>query len=114
MFNILIWSFIIYSVYKIIRRKLCKPNYEGKTVWVTGASSGIGEFLAYEFNKHGAEVIISARNTKELERVKSASAFPDKVKVVKLDMTDYAEVEKVTDKIIKELEKSNKRLDVVV
>lgn len=47
MFDILIWSFIIYSVYKVIRRKLTKPNYEGKTVWITGASSGIGEFLAY-------------------------------------------------------------------
>jgi NADPH:quinone reductase-like Zn-dependent oxidoreductase len=66
MFDFLIWAFIIYSVYKIVRRKLVKPNYEGKTVWITGASSGIGEFLSYEFNKYGAEVIISARNITEL------------------------------------------------
>jgi NADPH:quinone reductase-like Zn-dependent oxidoreductase len=63
-FDIIIGLFLAYSIYKIVRRKLCKPNYEGQTVWITGASSGIGEFLAYEFNKHGAEVIISARNEK--------------------------------------------------
>ncbi len=62
LFDIIIGLFLAYSIYKIVRRKLCKPNYEGKTVWITGASSGIGEFLAYEFNKHGADVIISARN----------------------------------------------------
>ena len=63
MFDILIGLFIIYSIYKIIRRKLSKPNYAGKTVWITGASSGIGEFLAYEFNKFGGDIIISARNS---------------------------------------------------
>lgn len=66
MFDIIIGLFLIYSIFKILRRKLKKPNYEGQTVWVTGASSGIGEYLAYEFNKHGAEVIISARNLNEL------------------------------------------------
>ena len=66
MFDIIIGLFIAYSIFKIIRRKLTKPNYQGQTVWVTGASSGIGEYLAYEFNKHGADVIISARSLNEL------------------------------------------------
>lgn len=34
--------FLLYSLIKIVRRKLCVPNFAGKTVWITGASSGIG------------------------------------------------------------------------
>lgn len=54
--------FLVYSLVKIVRRKVCKPQFNNKTVWITGASSGIGEYLAYEFNKRGANLIISARN----------------------------------------------------
>jgi hypothetical protein len=41
----------------------------GKVVWVTGASSGIGEALCYVLSKCGAIVILSARREKELLRV---------------------------------------------
>lgn len=54
----------LYVIVAFIRRKIVKPNYNGKVVWITGASSGIGEYLAYEFNRLGAYVIISARNKK--------------------------------------------------
>ena len=38
---------VLYSLLKIYRRKKSHPDYTGKTVWITGASSGIGEYLAY-------------------------------------------------------------------
>lgn len=57
-------------------------------VWVTGASSGIGEALAYELSKQGAKVIISARRQETLEKVKANCAFPDKVIVLPLDLAD--------------------------
>lgn len=41
-----------------------------KVVWITGASSGIGEGLAYELAKKNCKLILSARNVTELERVK--------------------------------------------
>jgi NADPH:quinone reductase-like Zn-dependent oxidoreductase len=55
---------IFYAVLAFVRRKIVKPNYNGQVIWITGASSGIGEYLAYEFNRLGGYVIISARNKK--------------------------------------------------
>lgn len=39
-------------------------------MWVTGASSGIGEELAYQLAKCGSRLILSARREEELTRVK--------------------------------------------
>ena len=45
---------------------------ENQYTLITGASDGIGEALAYRFAESGENVILVARNTKELERVKQA------------------------------------------
>lgn len=60
----------------------------GKVVWVTGASSGIGEALVYQLAKKNVRLIISARRTGELERVKGncpAKRQPD-VRILPLDL----------------------------
>ena len=46
----------------------------GKVVWVTGASSGIGECLAYKLARCGCKLLLSARRREELEKVKERSA----------------------------------------
>lgn len=61
-----------------------------KIVWITGASSGIGEALAYAFSAAGARVILSSRRADELERVRRACAHPEQVKVIRLDLLDIA------------------------
>ncbi|MEN8156798.1 MAG: SDR family NAD(P)-dependent oxidoreductase [Bacteroidota bacterium] len=47
-------------------------NYKEKTVWITGASSGIGAALARQFAQEGAKVIISSHEAEELEGVRKA------------------------------------------
>ena len=46
-------------------------SLEGKTILVTGASSGIGQATAIECSKMGAKVIITARNEQRLKETKS-------------------------------------------
>ncbi|MBX7243264.1 MAG: SDR family NAD(P)-dependent oxidoreductase [Bacteroidia bacterium] len=63
-------------------------SFQNKTVWITGASSGIGEALAKAFNENGAKVVLSARNQKELERVQSEFRRPEVPSLIlPLDMT---------------------------
>jgi short-subunit dehydrogenase len=80
-----------------------QPNmkqYQDKVVWITGASSGIGEALAVAFAQAGARVAISARNVAELERVKAACPDPRAVLVVPLDVADYAHVGEVAQQVL--------------
>ncbi|MEQ8904271.1 SDR family oxidoreductase [Ekhidna sp.] len=56
-------------------------------VWLTGASSGIGEHLAYQLAEKGARLIISARRKEELERVK-ANCKSETVEILTLDLED--------------------------
>lgn len=62
--------------------------YKDKVVWITGASSGIGEALAYEFACQGARLVLSARRADVLETVRAACVNPDVHLVLALDMTE--------------------------
>jgi short-subunit dehydrogenase len=68
-----------------------------KTVWITGASSGIGKALSLTFSENGANVIISSRNEEELKKVKAESKHPEKVKILPLDLTDFDSFKKKTE-----------------
>jgi short-subunit dehydrogenase len=59
----------------------------GKVVWITGASSGIGEALAYELARQGAILVLSARRVEALEGVRSRCERAAAHKVVPFDIT---------------------------
>jgi short-subunit dehydrogenase len=61
----------------------------GKTVWITGASSGIGEALAVAASKRGARLVLTSRRAGELERVRSRCINPAQVAVLPLDLTAF-------------------------
>ena len=61
-------------------------DYNNKTVWITGASSGIGEELAKQFAEQGAKVILSARNVDKLNQVK-AELKGEGHRVIPLDLS---------------------------
>ncbi len=69
----------------------------GKTIWLTGASSGIGEALAYELAEKGAKLILSARNVAELERVRKSCRSPEIHHIVPLDLEKYRTLEKLSE-----------------
>lgn len=65
-----------------------RNDFTDKVIWITGASSGIGEALAYALSGCGAKLILSSRRVEELERVRKACAHSDLVTVLPLDLME--------------------------
>ncbi len=57
-----------------------------RTVWITGASAGIGEALAIQAVERGAKVVLTARRREELERVRAACVDPARAAVLPADL----------------------------
>jgi dehydrogenase/reductase SDR family protein 7B len=74
--------------------------FKNKVIWITGASSGIGEALAYHFSSLGAQLLLSSRRVEELQRVRNACAHPEQVKILPLDLLDSASIEGQTKSAI--------------
>ena len=76
-------------------------TFEGKVAWITGASSGMGESLVYEFIKRGATVIASSNDLPGLERVKAACKDKSSsVTCVPFDLSDTSEIVNLAEKHI--------------
>ena len=60
-----------------------------KVIWLTGASSGIGEALSYQLAAKGAKLILSARREQELQRVANhcITQYQAEVQILCLDLT---------------------------
>ncbi|XP_053330781.1 dehydrogenase/reductase SDR family member 7 [Spea bombifrons] len=87
----------------------------GNVVWVTGASSGIGEELSYQLAKLGARLILSSRRENELQRVKrkclEIGALEERdVLIVPLDLTQTESHGAAADAVLKHFG----RIDVLV
>lgn len=69
-----------------------------KTIWITGASSGIGEALAYELASKNSKLILSGRNLKALEKVKANCK--SEVTILPFDLIDFENAKNNVNKAI--------------
>jgi len=86
-----------------------KGDFKDKVVWITGASSGIGEETAVQLAAKGAKLILSARNASRLEEVKS-SLMGEGHMVMPLDLENSSDFTEKAKEVIDHFG----RIDVVV
>jgi short-subunit dehydrogenase len=67
-------------------------DFKDQRVWITGASSGIGEALAVAFHQAGVRLILSARREDEIKRVQAACAGEPNTRILPMDVTSAAEL----------------------
>ncbi|MDQ6472458.1 SDR family NAD(P)-dependent oxidoreductase [Flavobacterium sp. LHD-80] len=86
-------------------------NAQENVVWITGASSGIGKSMAFEWARLGYKVVLSARRQELLDEVADQIRHSGgEALVVPCDIMDETAIENAVQQIIKNLG----RLDVVI
>ncbi len=85
---------------------------KNKIVFVTGASSGIGESCARIFARNGAKLLLCARRMDRLKKIalQLKTEYGIKTHIFQLDVRDRAQVDKALDKIPAEW----KKIDVLI
>ena len=89
------------------------PSQEGKTIIVTGASSGIGEAAARELAGSGAHVVVAVRNPGKGERAinRIRAAYPDaRLELREVDLADLASI----DSFASAFRSAHDRLDLLI
>ena len=76
-----------------------KRRFAGKIVWITGASSGIGEATAYRMAAEGASLILTSRNESALASVreKCIANGASKAEVLPADLSQLETLEKLAE-----------------
>lgn len=88
-----------------------KINFSGKTIWITGATSGIGKALALLFAKQNTTLILSARRKDELDNVAAkCRELGSTAYVYPFDLSVSSEVENAAAKVLAEV----KKVDVLI
>ncbi len=87
-------------------------SLKDKVIWITGASSGIGEALVYELQHHGARLILSARRQELLEQVKGNCLIEhhNNISVLNLDLANPSSLKKKTEDAINQFG----RVDILI
>jgi short-subunit dehydrogenase len=87
---------------------MARVALKNRTIWITGASSGIGRSMAEKLIQSGNRLIITARNENALTAIKKAA--PDQVEVVVADIADPNSITHMQER----LEAVTDQLDTVI
>jgi short-subunit dehydrogenase len=70
-------------------------SLQNKVIWITGASSGIGEALVYELAKQHTKLILSSRRIEELQRVKGNCPINRQIdiSILPLDLSEASTIQ---------------------
>lgn len=86
-------------------------EFKDKVIWITGASSGIGEALALQFAKHEARLILSSRREDELKRVGALTKLPElDLMILPFDLNDTKNASGLAAQIINKFG----RIDILI
>jgi len=85
-------------------------DFQHKWVWITGASSGLGEALAYAFADAGANLVLSSRKEAELQRVKDNCNASVDILIQVLDVAKHNEIPAVAKTVLQQ----TGQIDIVV
>lgn len=77
--------------------------FKDKLIWITGASSGIGNEFARQLSNMGARLILSARSKDKLEQFKSKAPIPENIYVVPLDMEDFDSIRETSERVLRDI-----------
>lgn len=84
-------------------------SIKNKVVWVTGATSGIGEAVVYALAEQGAKLVISARRAEELKKV-ADKCKGSEVLILPIDLADQSNFEEKKNEVLKKFG----RIDILV
>ena len=70
---------------------------DGRRIWLTGASSGMGAHMAEELLKSGARLALTARTLAPLKAL--SDRYPGQVLLVPGDLTDHPQVREIGNRI---------------
>ncbi len=80
--------------------------FKDKTIWITGASSGIGKAMAIALSKRGAKLIISSRNHGQLCIVRDECLKYNSTTFIQtLDLEEYHTLAGIAEKVLKKFPK---------
>ncbi len=75
-------------------------NLQDKVVWVSGASSGIGEGIVRQLAGLGAKIVLSSRNIESLEKIKSSLPNSDYHICLALDLEDSSNFPELAEFVV--------------
>jgi short-subunit dehydrogenase len=75
-------------------------HFKDKVVWITGASSGIGEALAYKLSRAGSSLVLSSNEPERLEEVREKCTHQGVHMVLPLDLSEWQALAPKADEVL--------------